>query len=541
MTANITNMGKHSDDVEATLADLRKRNIVERIWKKDHTVWKPEPDEITNRLGWLTCVQQMRRQVDALKSFSSEVRESGFRHVVLLGMGGSSLGPEVLRQTFGSAGGYPELIVLDSTVPSRIMTVTDSVDPAHTLFLVSSKSGTTIEPNSLFLYFESLVASAVGKENTGNNFIAITDPGTSLAELASAKRFRRTFINPPEIGGRYSVLSYFGLVPSALIGIDIAKLLDRAERMQKECSEAISISANPGAGLGDVIGKLALLGLDKLTLFTSPSIGSLGLWIEQLIAESLGKDGKGIVPVAGEPFVDPERYGEDRLFVCLRVSNDDNSALDHVIGKLGAAGRPLVLLDIKDRYDLGAQFFHWEFATAIAGAIMGVHPFDQPNVQSAKQATDTILQEYVNTGEIHQSDGMDSPALLLSRARSHDYLAILAYVQQTSELDGVMSEFRRGIVEKFSLATTFGYGPRYLHSTGQLHKGGPNTGLYLLITAQHESDISIPGRPYSFGLLADAQAIGDLRALRTAGRRVAMVHLSRGDTAAISRLFHELG
>ncbi|MEW6141859.1 MAG: glucose-6-phosphate isomerase [Chloroflexota bacterium] len=541
MTANITNMGKHSGDVEATLADLKKRNVVERIWKKDHTVWKPEPDEITNRLGWLTCIQQMRRQVDALTSFASEVRESGFRHVVLLGMGGSSLGPEVLRQTFGSAGGYPELIVLDSTVPSRIMTVADSIDLAHTLFLVSSKSGTTIEPNSLFLYFESLVATAVGKENTGNNFIAITDPGTSLAELASAKRFRRTFINPPDIGGRYSVLSYFGLVPASLIGVDIAKLLDRAGRMQKECNEAISLSANPGAGLGAVMGKLALSGLDKLTLFTSPSIGSLGLWIEQLIAESLGKDGKGIVPVAGEPFVDTERYGEDRLFVCLRVSNDDNSALDHVISKLRLAGRPLVLLDMEDRYDLGAQFFHWEFATAIAGAIMGVHPFDQPNVQSAKQATENILKEYIDTGEIHQSGGMDLPASLLSGARSHNYLAVLAYVQQTSQLDGVMSEFRRRIVDKFSLATTFGYGPRYLHSTGQLHKGGPNTGLYLLITAQHESDISISGRPYSFSLLADAQAIGDLRALRTAGRRVARVHLGRGDAAAISRLFHELG
>jgi hypothetical protein len=436
--------------------------------------------------------------------------------------------------------GYPVLIVLDSTIPARVLAVTDIIDPAHTLFLVSSKSGTTIDPNSFLLYCENLVAAAVGKDNTGNNFIAITDPETPLAELASRKRFRHIFINPPNIGGRYSVLSYFGLVPAALVGIDIAALLERAERVRKECAEATFVSENPGARLGAIMGTLALSGRDKLTLFTSPSIGGFGLWVEQLVAESTGKDRKGIVPVAGELFVESVRYGNDRLFVCLRVSQDNNSAIDTVIDKLRGSGQPLVVLGIEDKYDLGAEFFLWEFATAVTGAILGIHPFDQPDVQTAKQATEAMLQEYMDTGILARANITESLAGLLSKARSSDYLAVLAYVQQTPEVDGVMAEFRRRIVEKYAMATTLGYGPRYLHSTGQLHKGGPNTGLFLLITAHHESDVPIPGRPYSFGVLADAQALGDSRALISMGRRVTGVHLSSGDAGAISKVLDEL-
>jgi len=432
------------------------------------------------------------------------------------------------------------LIVLDSTIPAQVLAVTKTIDPANTLFLVSSKSGTTIEPNSLFLYFESLVASAAGKDSTGNNFVAITDPETPLAELASRKRFRRTFINPPDVGGRYSVLSYFGLVPSALTGIDIEVLLDRAEHMRGKCAEAKSISENPGAKLGAIMGTLALSGQDKLTLFTSPSIDSFSLWVEQLVAESIGKDGKGIVPVAGEPFMDPDRYGNDRLFACLRISQDDNSAIDAVIDKLRASGEPLIVLGMEDKYDLGAEFFRWEFATAIVAAMLGIHPFDQPNVLAAKQATDAVLQEYMDNRELPQIDVAEPPAGLLQEAGSSDYLAVLAYVQQTPEVDGVMAEFRRRIAEKHALATTLGYGPRYLHSTGQLHKGGPNTGLFLLITADHETDVPIPGKPYSFGVLADAQALGDLRALKSTGRRVTRLHLSRADAGAISKLLNKL-
>jgi len=537
---DITNIGSYVDGVEATLANLKQRDIVGRIWRKDHTVWKPDPGEITDRLGWLTITDLMRGQVATLQSFANEVREAGFRHVVLLGMGGSSLGPEVLRQTFGSEAGYPELIVLDSTVPARVKTIAETINPARTLFLVSSKSGATVEPNTLFQYFRSLVASALGEEKTGYNFVAITDSGTPLVNLATEQKFRRSFINPPDIGGRYSVLSFFGLVPAALMGIDVPKILDRAERMRKKCTEAKSISENPGAKLGAVMGTLASSGLDKLTLFTSPSIGSFGLWVEQLVAESTGKDGKGIVPVTGEPFVEPVRYGDDRLFVCLRVSQDDNSAIDAVIDKLRASGQPLVVLGMEDKYELGAEFFRWEFATAIAGAILGIHPFDQPNVQAAKQATETMLQEYIRTEELPQTYVTASLAELLPKARSGDYLAVLAYVQQTPAMDGVMTEFRRTIVEKHTMATTLGYGPRYLHSTGQLHKGGPNTGLFLLITADHEGDVPIPGRPYSFGVLADAQALGDLRALQSLGRRVAKMHVSQDDADAISKLLSEL-
>ncbi len=537
---DITNIGSYIDGVEATLANLKQRDIVGRIWRKDHTVWKPDPGEITDRLGWLTITDLMRGQVATLQSFANEVRETGFRHVVLVGMGGSSLGPEVLRQTFGSEAGYPELIVLDSTVPARVKTIAETINPARTLFLVSSKSGTTVEPNTLFQYFRSLVASALGEEEPGYNFVAITDSGTPLVKLATEQKFRRSFINPPDIGGRYSVLSFFGLVPAALMGIDVPKILDRAERMRKKCTEAKSISENPGAKLGAVMGTLASSGLDKLTLFTSPSIGSFGLWVEQLVAESTGKDGKGIVPVTGEPFVEPVRYGDDRLFVCLRVSQDDNSVIDAVIDKLRASGQPLVVLGMEDKHELGAEFFRWEFATAVAGAILGIHPFDQPNVQAAKQATEAMLQEYIRTEELPQTYVTASLAELLPKARSGDYLAVLAYVQQTPAMDGVMTEFRRTIGEKHTMATTLGYGPRYLHSTGQLHKGGPNTGLFLLITADHEGDVPIPGRPYSFGVLADAQALGDLRALQSLGRRVTRVHASRDDADAISRLISEL-
>lgn len=533
-------IGAYSEDVEATLADLKRRNITGGIWHKEHSIWKPVPAEITNRLGWLTVTGLMRGQVSKLQSFAGEVREAGFKHVVLLGMGGSSLGPEVLRQTFGSAAGHPELIVLDSTIPASLQAVIETVNPAHTLFLFSSKSGTTIEPNSLFQYFQALVTSAVGKEKAGGHFVAITDADTPLADLAFREKFRRSFINPADIGGRYSVLSYFGLVPAVLTGIDIKRLLDSAERMQERCSESKSVRENPGAWLGAAMGALALLGRDKLTLLTSPSVDSFGLWVEQLIAESTGKEGKGIVPIIGEPIVKNVYYGDDRLFICLRLSGDDNSVVDTAIESIRASGLPLVILEIEDKYDLGAEFFRWEFATAVAGAILGIQPFDQPDVQAAKQATESMLQAYMNSGELPRLDVAGSFTGLLAKARGGDYLTFLAYVQQTPEMDGVISDLRRRVVERYRVATTFGYGPRYLHSTGQLHKGGPNTGLFLMLTSEYNSDIPIPGWPYSFGVLADAQALGDLQALQSTGRRLARVHLRAGDAAGISRLLGQM-
>ncbi len=522
------------------MADLEQRNIVGRIWQKDYSVWQPEPAEITNRLGWLNITASMREQSSTLMSFAAEVRDAGFQHVVLLGMGGSSLGAEVLHQVFGSVTGYPGLIVLDCTLPARVQAVAESIDPAHTLFLVSSKSGTTVEPNSLFRYFKELVASILGKEKAGNNFVAVTDPATPLSQLAEWERFRRCFINPPDIGGRYSVLSYFGLVPAALIGVDIAALLDRADLIRQKCTAGKAIKQNPGALLGAIMGTLARLGRDKLTLLTSPSIGSFGLWVEQLVAESTGKDNKGIVPVAGEPLLEPVQYGDDRLFVCLRMSNDDNRAIDTAVANIKTSPQPLVVLEMEDSYDLGAEFFRWEFATAVAGAVLGIHPFDQPDVQAAKEATEAVLQEYTDSGKLPQPRETVSPARLLAEADSGDYLAILAYLPQTPEVDKLMAELRRRITAKYSLATTMNYGPRYLHSTGQLHKGGPNTGLFLMITADHEEDLPIPGSPYTFGVLADAQALRDFKTLQAMGRRVARLHLSQGNAAAISRLLDEI-
>ncbi|MFC2001123.1 glucose-6-phosphate isomerase [Chloroflexota bacterium] len=535
-----TNIGTYDKEVKAMLSDLEQRDIVGRIWKKDHSVWKSDPAEITNRLGWLNVIDSMRQQVFTLRSFAQEVRDAGFHHVVLLGMGGSSLGPEVLRQTFGSVAGYPELIVLDSTLPACVQAVAQTIQPAHTLFLVSSKSGTTIEPNLLFQYFKELVTVAVGEEKAGNNFIAITDQGTPLGELAAQEKFRHLFINPADIGGRYSVLSYFGLVPAALIGIDIEALLDRAGRMCAKINEGKSISKNPGAWLGAIMGTLAQSGRDKPTIFTSPSVSSFGLWVEQLVAESTGKDGKGIIPVVDEPAMESAHYDDDRLFVFLRLSGDDNSVIDKATDCMKASGQPLLVLEVDDKYDLGAEFFRWEFATAVAGAILGIHPFDQPNVQAAKQATEMVLQKYMDCGKLSPAQDTGSPAELLTKAGRGDYLAIIAYIRQTPEVDSLMAEFRRRVVEKHRLATTLGYGPRYLHSTGQLHKGGPNTGLFLLVTADHAQDVTIPGNPYTFGVLADAQASGDLQALQSAGRRVARAHLSEGDVAAISGLLNEL-
>ena len=533
-------LGDRLSRVEATLTDLQKRDVVTRIWGKDHTVWKPDPTEITNRLGWLTVTDVMCEQVPALQAFANEVRDAGYRHVVLLGMGGSSLGPEVLRQTFGSADGYPELTVLDSTVPAAVRTVADAIDPERTLFLVSSKSGSTVEPLAFYSYFRSLVEKASGKEKAAQNFVAITDAGTPLQKLAQECGFRRVFLNPPDIGGRYSVLSYFGLVPAALSGIDIAALLDRADCMREGCASCMPAHDSPGAWLGAVMGSFALHGHDKLTLVTSPSIGSFGLWVEQLIAESTGKEGKGIIPVAGEPLATSSSYGDDRLFAYLRLEGDENTETDAAIEVIKASGQPVVRLDLRDRHDLGAEFFRWQFATAVAGSVVGIHPFDQPNVQQAKDLTGRMLREYQTSGRLPQVEAAGSVKQLLSETSSGDYLAIMAYVRQTPGVDRALMQLRRRVMERHRIATTVGYGPRFLHSTGQLHKGGQASGLFLQITTNHEKDLDIPGEPYTFGVLADAQALGDLQALESSDRRVARVHLGPEGDAQIGRLAREL-
>ena len=534
-------LGSFLPMVESTVEDLDQRNVVERIWRKDHTVWKQDPTEITDRLGWLTVSDILCEQIATIEAFAKEVADAGFRHIVLLGMGGSSLGPEVIRQTFGNGDGYPELMVLDSTVPARVNEVTEAIDPAKTLFLVSSKSGSTTEPLSFYAHFRGLVEERLGKDGAGSNFVAITDPRNSLERLAQEQGFRRVFSNPPDIGGRYSVLSYFGLVPAALAGVDIATLLDRADCMREGSASCVPTHENPGVWLGAVMGTLANHGRDKLTLVTSPAISSFGLWVEQLIAESTGKEGIGIVPVAGEPLMEPRDYGDDRLFVYLRLEGDNNGRTDAAMDAISGSGQPVMRLGLKDRYDLGGEFFRWELATAVAGSLLGIHPFDQPDVQAAKDSTDRLLKDYQATGMLPQQDSQESLNSLLSQAKSGEYLAIMAYIGQTTEIDSALSDLRRKATERYGIATTLGYGPRFLHSTGQLHKGGPNSGYFLQLVADHKANIPIPGKPYTFGVLADAQALGDMQALKSSGRRVVRVHVSTDDTSSIRRLIDELG
>jgi glucose-6-phosphate isomerase len=396
------------------------------------------------------------------------------------------------------------------------------------LFLVSSKSGTTTEPLILYDFFRELLEKKTNKGKVGEHFIAVTDAGTPLVTLAERDEFRHTFLNPPDIGGRYSVLSYFGLVPAALAGVDIVKILDRAESMKQSCGVDVFIYQNLGAWLGASIGTLALAGRDKLTLFTSPSIGAFGLWAEQLIAESTGKEGKGIVPISDEPMMSPDCYGVDRLFVYLRVEDDDNFAQDAAVNRLVAAGQPVIVLELRDIYDIGAEFFRWEFATSVAGSILGIQPFDQPNVQKAKTATARLLQEFSTSGHLPALTSEGSPAELLTHAEKGSYLAIMTYLHQTPETNEAIKGIRRKVSEHYRIATTNGYGPRYLHSTGQLYKGGKNIGLFLLLTTDHKSDLPVPGKAYSFGTVADAQAIGDFQALQEAGRRVVRINLPGG-------------
>ena len=531
--SSASGLGAHSETVDEATTELADRDVVSRIWKLDHTVWSDEPREISDRLGWLTVADDMSASVADIREFAEEVKAAGYTHAVLLGMGGSSLGPEVLRRTFGSAAGYPGLTVLDSTHPAMVKRAAEVEDPSRTLYLVSSKSGTTAEPLTMYRYFRSLVAAAVGEAVAGEHFAAVTDPGTPLAELGGTEGFRRVFEARADIGGRYSVLSHFGLVPAALAGVDIELLLQRAARMQARCGAK---EDNPGAWLGAVMGALARNGRDKLTLITSPAISGFGLWAEQLLAESTGKGGKSVLPVADEPTLDPADYGEDRLFVYLRLADDDTNATDEAVERLKESGHPVVRLELKDRYDLGAEFFRWEFATAVAGSILGINPFDQPNVQQAKDETNRMLESYEADGKLPSVEATADVPSLLSEAEAGSYAALLAYVEETPETDEALTDLRLRIARQYGIATTLGYGPRYLHSTGQLHKGGPDNGVFVVVTSSAAEDVAIPGESYSFGVLADAQARGDIRSLQRLGRRVAHVGLGLKPAESISSI-----
>jgi glucose-6-phosphate isomerase/transaldolase/glucose-6-phosphate isomerase len=529
------NLGTLHGTVEAALHEMALTRLVARLWAKDHTLWKPDPTEIANRLGWLTVAEQLREKVGPLQTFAHSVRAAGFRDVVLLGMGGSSLGPEVLRCSFGSARGFPRLWVLDSTVPGFVRQVTKAITPSRTLFILASKSGGTIEVTSLYAHFSALVAKA--KKNAGGaQFIAITDPGTSLGALAHERGFRTTFTNPPDIGGRYSVLSYFGLVPAALMGLDVAALLNRGIEMAQACRPGIPPDQNPGAYLGAVMGILGRSGRDKVTIVASPTVNSFGLWAEQLLAESTGKEGKGLIPVAQEPPAAPDAYGNDRLFVYLRLEGDANAESDKHVKALERAGQPVVRFALRDAYDLAGEFFRWEFATAIAGHYLGIHPFDQPNVQESKENTARVL-DYVKThGQLPRHEASESGVdALLSQAGPGRYLAILAYATPSSQVDAAIKTLRKTLLVKYHLTTTAGYGPRYLHSTGQLHKGGPNSGLFLQLIEDMKPDVAIPGQPYTFGTLAQAQAVGDYQSLQARHRSVVRVRLGSRAAQAIKK------
>jgi glucose-6-phosphate isomerase/transaldolase/glucose-6-phosphate isomerase len=524
--------------VDASRSALTGSRAVQRLWDKDYTLWKAEPLEIVDRLGWLTVIREMQGQVSSLTSFSRSIRDRGMRDVVLLGMGGSSLGPEVLRASFGSSKGHPRLWVLDSTVPGWVQSVTSAVHPLKTLFIVASKSGGTIEVMSLLAHFWELTRKKAG-HRVGEQFIAITDPGTGLEKLAAERQFWRIFTNPPDIGGRYSVLSYFGLVPAALLGLDLDKLLARAADMAAQCREHHAVERNPGVELGAAMAALARAGRDKVTLMASPAITSFGLWAEQLLAESTGKEGTGLIPVAEEPIVSAEAYGQDRFFVYLRLSGDHNRELDRQIERLKKQAHPVMTINLRDCYDLGSEFFRWEFATAIAGHLLGIHPFDQPNVQESKDNTKRVLSELQRNGALpaESSDTVTRVAAQLKRlSRPGTYVAMLVYATPSPAVERAVHALRKTLISRQQVTTTAGYGPRYLHSTGQLHKGGPDTGVFLQLIEQMQPDLPIPGEPITFGILARAQATGDIQALRAHQRNVIAVSLGRRPSVTLGRL-----
>jgi len=524
--------------INPALDALRQTQVIDRLWAKDHRIWKPDPKEISDRLGWLVVHEQMRQQLAQLQHCVLAAKDMKINDVVLLGMGGSSLGPEVLRSVFGSQKRAPRLWVLDSTVPGWVRQVTKSVSPARTLFLVASKSGGTIEVMSLFSHFWQLVSKAKGNHG-GRQFIAITDPNTGLEKLAKDHGFGQIFTNPADIGGRYSVLSLFGLVPAALLGLDITRLLDRAANMAERCRKQQDIETNPGAYLGAAMGSLAKSGRDKVTIIASPSLATFGLWVEQLLAESTGKEGTGLIPIAQEPALKPGAYGTDRFFVYLKLKGERNRTLDQTVQQLLKAQHPVLQLDLQDRYDLGGEFFRWEFATAVAGHILGIHPFDQPNVQESKDNTNRVLETFRSTGRFPEQASTppkDIAQDLSSRLQPGAYVSVLAYTTPSRSFDTAVRRLRQALMSGHRVATTFGYGPRYLHSTGQLHKGGPASGIFLEFVDRMMPDMTIPDKPFSFGTLAQAQAAGDLESLRAHHRHAVRVQLGPDQAATVNRV-----
>ncbi len=549
--------------VDATLKDWQENGKVARLWKGDPSLWTRDDED--KWLGWLHVAEDQSAHLQRLKSAAADASRDGLTHAVLLGMGGSSLCPEVLKITFGNQAGHPELLVLDSTDPAQVNAMENQVDLSKALFIVASKSGTTLEPNIFKQYFFDRLQTAPNKDKAGQHFIAITDPGSKMQQVAEADRFRHIFFGVPSIGGRYSALSNFGMVPAAVMGLDLRRFLEQTEEMIQACAATVAATENPGVVLGAILGTLANLGRSKVTLVASPGIHDLGAWLEQLLAESTGKQGKGLIPVDREELGPPEVYGDDRLFIYLRLKNAVDANQDARIGALRKAGQPVVRIDIADIYDLGQEFFRWEIATAVAGSIIGINPFNQPDVEASKVVTRQLTEEYEKTGKLRaetpllEEDGINlftdagNAATLrdlagqklsldgvlrahLGRLGAGDYFALLAYVQMNDEHESSLQAIRHAVRDGKRVATCLGFGPRFLHSTGQAYKGGPNTGVFLQITCDDAVDLPVPGQKYTFGVVKAAQARGDFQVLAERKRRALRVHLGKDVRAGLERV-----
>lgn len=544
--------------LQAAQADWQSNGKLARLWAKDASLWTSEDEG--KWLGWLDIVERQQADIDTLTALRDDVKVVGFEYALLLGMGGSSLCPEVLSLTYGKQAGYPALHIVDSTDPAQVSAAEKAVDLTKTVCIVASKSGSTLEPNILKDYFFEQMKKAVGADKAGSHFIAITDPGSKMEQVAKADGFRHIYYGDPAIGGRFSALSKFGMVPAAVVGLDLTRFLQSAAD-GVAAAKTSEVDKNAAAILGLILGTAHNAGRDKLTFFTSPEIFDLGAWLEQLIAESTGKIGKGITPVDREAIGSPAVYGDDRVFAYVRLKGGDNAALDAGVEALEKAGQLVVRFEINDVYDLPAQFFTWEFAVAVAGSVMGINPFNQPDVEAAKIATRALTDAYAKTGKLAEQTPLvetsgikvfadakyaatlgkqaDVAAYIkahLEQIKAHDYFATLAYIQNDRAHEGAIQDFRMKVRDAKKVATCLGFGPRFLHSTGQDYKGGPNTGVFLQITADHAADVAIPGAKYTFGVVIDAQAAGDLTVLEARGRRALRVHLGKDVEAGLKAL-----
>ena len=558
----MTALGSYESEVRKRLAALQKGGFTEKLWARDASLWKKGTralEHIKNRLGWLTVVEVMLEQAGELIGYGRRTKKAGFAHVILLGMGGSSLSAYVYRMICGVTPGYPDLLILDSTDPSMIRRMEKSVDLTRTLFIVASKSGTTLEVKSLHQYFYHRLQDLKGNA-AGKHFLAITDPESPLEALAEEQHFQKSFLNPPDIGGRYSALSYFGLIPAALLGLDIRGLLERAKKMADRCRVHAPAEENPGVYLGAVLGELGRTGLDKITLLCAPGTERMGDWIEQLLAESTGKEGMGLIPIAGEVVGKPMIYGRDRVFIHYTAGWAPDRKLQHRADELKRAGYPVIQLELKDPLDIGAEFFRWEIATAVAGAILGINPFDEPNVTESKENTREVLEEFQRTGRLPsrkpllEEEGMcvyagtDAKKFrgscvevirrFLGQIRELDYVVLMAYIDRSPRHEALLQRLRHLIRKHYRVATMLGFGPQFLHSTGQLYKGGPRKGLFLQITAEDPEDLSIPGETYTFGVLKQSQALGDFQSMTQRRLRVLEVRLGRDVKRGLQRLVH---